>query len=142
MVTRAQIVAEALEWEGTPFGHQQATKQVLCDCRGLISGVPQSLGLYPDFVCPEYDRTPNPLEMGRQLRKWLHEIPFRDHREGDVVWFRIRKEPQHLGIIVTLQPLQLLHSTHTRNAVVKHCLDSRWYSLVVACFQYPGLEDQ
>src|ERR1700682_1205564 len=45
MVTRAQIVAEARSWLGTPFLHQNSMKAAGCDCIGLIRGVFREVGL-------------------------------------------------------------------------------------------------
>ena len=39
-----KVVAEALEWVGTPFVWGQSQKDVGCDCRGLITGVARELG--------------------------------------------------------------------------------------------------
>src|SRR5690606_4769974 len=43
------IVAEALEWVGTPYRHQASLKGVACDCLGLVRGVWRSIyGLEPE----------------------------------------------------------------------------------------------
>ena len=36
---RSEIVKEAEGWAGTKWQHQQARKQVACDCAGLARGV-------------------------------------------------------------------------------------------------------
>lgn len=44
-VTRAEIIAEARDWIGTPYHPQQSRKRAGCDCKGLIVGVARELGL-------------------------------------------------------------------------------------------------
>ncbi|MGZ9409986.1 MAG: peptidase P60, partial [Methylocystis sp.] len=38
-MTRADIVAAARRWRGTPYVHQASLMQVGCDCLGLVRGV-------------------------------------------------------------------------------------------------------
>lgn len=145
MTTRAQIVREALEWEHMKFGHQMSTKGFLCDCRGLISGVVQQLGMYQDFVCPAYRRIPDSKQMMAELLKWLDIIPFSSLKLADIIWFRVRKAPQHLGLVVCMEPITILHALwrpEDAGEVIKQTFsDGRLRSKVVACFRYRGLED-
>jgi cell wall-associated NlpC family hydrolase len=45
VVTRAELVAEALSWQGTPHLWQQSRKGRGCDCLGLVWGVARALEL-------------------------------------------------------------------------------------------------
>ena len=48
-----RIVAEALEWVGTPYRHQGSLKGVGCDCLGLVRGVWQAVyGVEPEAPGP------------------------------------------------------------------------------------------
>jgi NlpC/P60 family putative phage cell wall peptidase len=39
MASRADTIAEARLWIGTPYAHQASLKGVSCDCLGLVRGV-------------------------------------------------------------------------------------------------------
>ena len=55
-VTRADIVAEARAWIGTPYRHQASLKGVGCDCLGLVRGVWRAvIGDEPERA-PAYSR--------------------------------------------------------------------------------------
>jgi NlpC/P60 family putative phage cell wall peptidase len=56
MVSRADIVAEARAWIGTPYRHQASLKGVGCDCLGLVRGIWRALyGREPEQP-PPYTR--------------------------------------------------------------------------------------
>jgi cell wall-associated NlpC family hydrolase len=51
---RKLVVAEALTWVGTPYGHHQAAKGLAADCALFPVRVYQSLGLLGTIDIPEY----------------------------------------------------------------------------------------
>jgi cell wall-associated NlpC family hydrolase len=62
-IDRAEIVAVARSWLGTPWTHQGRLKNVGVDCGGLIIGVGKQLGIL-DFDTSAYGRIPD----GQKLR--------------------------------------------------------------------------
>jgi NlpC/P60 family putative phage cell wall peptidase len=47
------VVAEAMDWIGTPYRHQASRKGVGCDCLGLVRGVWRALyGREPEAPGP------------------------------------------------------------------------------------------
>jgi cell wall-associated NlpC family hydrolase len=51
---RNLVVAEALSWLGTPYGHRQATKGLAADCALFPVRVYQSIGVLGAVEIPEY----------------------------------------------------------------------------------------
>lgn len=100
MTTRAEVVATARTWLGTPFQHQQTMKGVAVDCRGLVQGVAQELGLLPeDFGVEPYPRQPDGRTMLALCGQYMTRIEQAAMQPGDVVVVVVDAEPQHLGIL-------------------------------------------
>ena len=57
MITRNQIIYEAKKWLNTPFHHQASSKNLGCDCIGLIIGVAAELGIgfFHNLLPQNYD---------------------------------------------------------------------------------------
>ena len=51
---RAEVVAAAQEWRGTPYRHQAATLGAGCDCLGLLRGVWRQLFGDEPLAVPAY----------------------------------------------------------------------------------------
>lgn len=150
MVTRAQVVAEAREWVGTPFQHQQHTKQVATDCIGLVGGVGMNCGLLPSdpMQLPGIQRFIGygPIPDGRLMQAldaYLVRIDMEQMQPGDVVVIRWRREPHHLAILADHPHggLSIIHAFGgpTVAAVAEHAMDDKWRRRVVACFAMPGV---
>lgn len=103
MVSREDIVAEALSWKGTPFHWQQMRKGAGCDCKGLVAGVAQELGMpeaksiYAAMPADASGRVDT-----RLLIHGLEETMVRADRmqPGDVLLLTMAKKPQHLAILI------------------------------------------
>lgn len=105
---RQAVFAEAKRWLETPWLHHQLQKGVGCDCVGLVVGVGNhALGMDFHWDLPEalpfkgYSQNPEPDRMRRGLCTFLDfvSIKYKDAKMGDVVWLRVRNEPQHLAIL-------------------------------------------
>lgn len=115
MIARAEVVAEARSWVGTPWVHQHRAKGHAVDCAGLIIGVARALGLVPaDFDVGGYGTAPD----GRLLAMCqAHMRPVtRDAMQpGDVVVVAVKSDPQHMGILAPYPGgrLAMIHATST-----------------------------
>jgi cell wall-associated NlpC family hydrolase len=117
---RAEIVALAKTYLGTPWRHQGRTRQSI-DCVGLPIVVGRELGLhsYPDTL--RYSR----LSTGPELLK-----PFEEHCNrirdlsgllpGDIVIFKDTLFPQHVGIMSS--KTNVIHATVHKRRVVEEPL--------------------
>jgi cell wall-associated NlpC family hydrolase len=144
MTTRADIVAEARTWMGTPWVHAHRAKGHAVDCAGLVIGVARNLGLVPDdFDVPGYGTQPD----GRLLKlcqRFMAPVARDDMQPGDVVVVAAKtQQPQHLGI-VTPYPggkLAMIHATSTgQRGVVESRLVFTPVFQFRAAFALPGVE--
>lgn len=126
MTTRADIVAEAREWIGTPWLHQARLKGVGTDCIGLVGGVALALGLPgaqewdadPALHC--YGRTPDPRVLLGGCNRFMDRIALDDVREADVLIMSFERNPQHFAIVSAVGPMYVIHAYAQRGRVVEN----------------------
>ncbi|MEL6364669.1 MAG: NlpC/P60 family protein [Pseudomonadota bacterium] len=141
--TRAAIVAETLDWVGTPYRHQQSAKGAGTDCLGLVRGVWRALYEYEPETPPPY--TPDwaeradaePLLEAATRRLVRSEAP---PQPGDVLLFRmaLRGPVKHAGIL--LEGERFAHA-YSGRAVCVASLARWWRERLAAVFSFPGLQD-
>ncbi len=139
-VTRADVIAEARSWIGTPFKHQGRLKGVGVDCGGLLICVGKALGV-SDFDTTGYARVP----YGRQLMVHCDEHLTRIGRDefgpGDVLVMRWRRVPQHVAIVADGGfPCSIIHAFDQVGRVVEHRLDETWAARIMQAYRVPGVE--
>lgn len=128
MPNRAEIVAAARGWIGTPYQHQGSLKGIGCDCLGLLIGVWRELGGEAGAV-PPY--TPDWAEaMGREtfaegLRAHLTEIEVSAVKEGDLVLFRWRAHLPAKHAAILTAPDRMVHAQE-RATVVEVPMNKWW----------------
>ena len=99
MTTRADVVAEARTWIGTPWHHAARLKGVGVDCVGLLIGVARELGIVTsDFDIPAYVQGPDGT-MLYWCNRYLTPIPGSELQPGDIVVLVPDLLPQHMGIL-------------------------------------------
>lgn len=138
MTTRADIVAAAEGWLGTPFRHQGRAKGVGCDCAGLLVGVGRELGL-PVGDVQAYSRQPDGASLQRHLERLAVPVPLAKARAGDVLLLRIGRHPRHLALLCPGG--WMIHAWSDAGAVVRTRLTDRWRRRIVAAYRFPGIED-
>ena len=145
MVTRAEIVAAADAWRGTPYRHQASLRGVGCDCLGLVRGVwREPIGPEPEPV-PVY--TPDWAEAGGEealaAAGFRHLVPVAPEarRPGDLLLFRWRMgvPAKHAGILTT--PECFLHAYDAAGGVVASPLSPWWTRRLAFVFAFPGVRD-
>lgn len=150
MVTRAEIVAEARSWIGTPFLHQAYRKGVGCDCIGLVGGVCMERGLFPrdPLLIPGvarfvgYSRQPDGVSFRAACDQFLVPIAVESMQPGDAVLMAFKGDPHHIAIVADYchGGLSIVHAmSHGRCAVAEHRLDATWRGYIVAAYALPGV---
>jgi len=141
---RADIIASARSWLGTPYQHQASLRGVGTDCLGLLRGIWRThFGDEPEHV-PPY--TPDWAEaFGEETllgaaRRYLVEIPMGDARDGDVLLFRMGMgcPAKHCAIVSGED--RIIHA-YWGHAVVETRLVPWWRRRIAAPFRFPDLED-
>lgn len=144
MITRAQIIACARTWLGTPFRHQGRRKGSGIDCVGLPLMVMAELGLIDlreEYA--NYSSQPVGTLVLDECRRRLIEKPLAEMSPGDVVCLRAPTVPCHVGIVTYLNGgLGLIHAyAGGARCVVEHILDGKWRRRIAAVFNVPGVTD-
>ena len=139
MATRAQVVAEARKWLGTPFQHQGRRRGLGVDCVGLVLCIMYDLGIndwLDDFRV--YSSQPVGHEVFDVCMERLNAKPVEQRQPGDVLCFRVPESPSHVGMVTDAG---IIHAYNGgRRQVVEHGLDSKWLKRVAGCFSIPGVE--
>lgn len=140
MVKRADIAAAARRRIGTPFVHQGRLDGIGLDCAGVVIRVAQELGL-SDFDTRDYPAQPNPVAMRAALLAHLEVVRFAEIDVGDVLWFKVELDPQHLALLVSREPLMMVHAFSKPGVmkVIEAHVDAFWRSRIAGCFRYRGV---
>ncbi|MEO9611730.1 MAG: NlpC/P60 family protein [Nitratireductor sp.] len=136
----ARVVAEALDWVGTPYRHQGSKKGVGCDCLGLVRGVWRAL--YEDEPEPVEAYAPDWAEAGGRdrlldaARRHCRERPLAAAAAGDLVLFRWKPAlpAKHAGIL--LAPDRFVHA-YQGHAVTVSALVPQWRRRIAGVFSFP-----
>lgn len=144
-MTRAEIVAEARSWIGTPYRHQACAKGAGTDCLGLVRGVWRVvMGAEPEAP-PPY--TPDWAEaLGEETllgaaRRHLVEVAVGDAHAGDVLLFRMGLGAPAKHAAVVSGPGRIIHAYWGR-AVCETRLVPWWERRIAATFSFPNVEDR
>lgn len=137
---RADIVAAARSWIGTPYHHQASVKGVGADCLGLIRGV------WRDLYGEEAERPPGySRDWGEAAgEETLLEAAARHlvatsvelRRPGDVLIFRMRAGAiaKHAAVLAT--PHTIVHAMEDR-LVAEIPFTAWWRRRLAAVYAFP-----
>jgi NlpC/P60 family putative phage cell wall peptidase len=142
-LTRAQIIAEARSWIGTPYRHQASLKGVGCDCLGLVRGVWRELiGAEPERAppyAPDWAEASGDESLAQAATRHLIAVPIDSFAPADVVLFRWRTHlPAKHAAIVTAPDL-MVHA-HDGAAVAEVALAPWWRRRLAYAFRFPGAD--
>jgi NlpC/P60 family putative phage cell wall peptidase len=143
---RADVVAVARAWIGTPYRHQASVCGAGADCLGLLRGIWREVQGGEPEVPPPY--TPDWSESGHRERLWaaaarhLVSIPPPEAEAGAVLLFRLREGAvaKHLGILAETGPGASFVHAYTGHGVVESPLSQPWRRRIVAAFTFPRKE--
>ena len=135
------IVAEALEWVGTPYRHQASLKGVACDCLGLIRGVWRSTyGLEPEeagIYSKDWAETSGEERLLAAARRHFRSCAADELMPGRMVLFRWRPNvpAKHAGILV--DGSAFIHA-YEGSAVMVSTLMPQWRRRIAGVFAFPA----
>lgn len=135
---RHLIVNKAREFLGTPYHHQGRVKGAGIDCAGLVICVAHELKL------SEYDLDNYPKESdGVELQQLFSEnaISARQLDIGNIILLKIKKVPQHCGIIAFKDNVRtFIHACRKRQKVVEIELTKDYIRKVVNVYEFPNID--
>ena len=151
VITRAQIIAEARSWLGTPFMHQQAMKGVGADCYGFARGVLSAVGAlaedYESRLPPEAlaYRNPNGAMMLAACEQLGVRVPVDRIQPGDFLLMRMERQPQHFAIVGDYRygGLSIIHALgpNAPAEIVETTFAPHWRKRIVGAYAHPGIGD-
>ncbi|WP_088348511.1 MULTISPECIES: NlpC/P60 family protein [Rhodomicrobium] len=137
---RADIVALARSWLGTPYHHQASLKGVGCDCLGLVRGVYAEAFGRPAEAPPPYSRdwaeASGVETMLEAAARHLTRVNTADARPGDVLVFRLRPGAAAKHSAILTAPDRMIHAVEGA-PVCEICLSPWWRRRIAAAFRFP-----
>jgi cell wall-associated NlpC family hydrolase len=110
-MTRADVVREALRWEGTPYHHRARLRGVGVDCAMLPAAVYEAVGLIPR-VEPDYSPQWMLHRDEEQFLGWVtrfaREIPREAVGAGDLAIWKYGRCYSHSAIVIDMP--EVLHA--------------------------------
>lgn len=138
--TRARVIAEAMRWIGTPYRHQGSTRDVGCDCLGLVRGIWRSLyGREPEApaaYAPDWAETSGHDRLMDAAREYCAQVE--RAVPGDLLVFRWRPQhaAKHLGILVAQD--RFLHAYEGHEVLISPLIP-QWRRRIAGIFAFPDL---
>lgn len=144
MPTRAEIVAEARAWLGTPYRHQASLKGVGCDCLGLVRGVWRgAIGQEPERAppyVPGWAEATGEETLAAAGFRHLMAVPCDAAMPGDVLLFRWRAHLPAKHAAVLTGETTMVHA-HDGAAVAEVAFAPWWRRRLAFAFRFPGIID-
>jgi len=141
---RSLIVPKAKEWIGTPFSHQKSLKSIASDCAGLVEGVFNELGENIIFS-KNYAHSPSAMLFKETVEQYCDKINLKDVKDGDLLTFTFRTEPQHIAIVSKVNPIYIIHAFSRARKVTEHILSEDWLNGKIAtlggAYKYKNIEE-
>ncbi|MGH8585287.1 MAG: NlpC/P60 family protein [Gammaproteobacteria bacterium] len=140
MRTRADVVAVARTWLGTPYHHQASIKGVGADCIGFVKGVALEAGLITQEMAEglpiDYSRQQTGGRLRRIMGDLLIAVPSSEVLPADVFLMRIAGEDSHIGLYTDLG---IIHCHSDVKGVVEQRLDSDTRKMISRAYRFRSL---
>lgn len=142
-MTRAEILAEAARWLGTPWRHQASCRGVGTDCIGFVAGVAAGCGSVEAqrfLETPEwrrYGRHPDPMFLFAVCDELMDRVAIAEATLADVLVFNCGKHPMHFGIVG--DDGRMLHAYLGARRVCEHQLDANWRARIDRAYRIRGV---
>lgn len=137
-MNRAEFVATARGWIGTPFQHQGRLPGVALDCAGLAVCAAQSCGYtVQDLI--GYSAIPHAGQFVAAIESHCTPVAVSDVQPGDLMIFAFGRDPQHLAIVTQADPVQIIHAWMNAGKVAENSFDDYWARRLRACYRLRGI---
>ena len=132
-----EIINEAFSWIGTKFKHQGRVKKSQfdlggCDCLVLVMGIAKNLSIKAlnDQYLIDFDKNSYPKLITSNILYQEFKALLKESNKifpGDLLILEINKWPQHLAIVVKVEPdIVIIHSYVQARKVVLQYLPKNW----------------
>lgn len=131
MTARSEVVRIALSYVGTPYAHQGRLPGVGLDCYGVIGCAYREAGI--DLpMRSDYSASPSQPELYRWMDAHFDHVGLQDIQPADVLVFRMVVEAQHMAIVLSINPVVMVHAYRRVGAVVRHEFVPPWSGLLMS----------
>jgi len=134
---RADVVAVARRWLGTPYQHQASCEGAGADCLGLVRGIWREVcGDEPAVVpayTPDWSETAKDERLLVEMRRYFDPVAG-EAQIGDVLVFRMRAVAKHLAVASAQG--KIIHA-HSGRGVVETPLSAAWERRIAGVFRFP-----
>ena len=132
MPTVNEFIETARTWIGVPY-KQSGSHRNGANCIGLLIGIAREAGLetIAEEAAPHADFA-HPPESGailKIMKEYLNKIPMSDSLPGDIMLFKIGREPQHIALLTEFGII--LHADIHSGKTVEHKLPETWRPIAV-----------
>jgi NlpC/P60 family putative phage cell wall peptidase len=114
VVSRADIIAEARSWIGTPYAHQASVKGIGCDCLGLVRGVGRAVYGEEPEPPPPYSRdwaeAHGRETLAEAAGRHMIAVATDKIRPADVLLFAMKENSPAKHCAILTAPGRMLHS--------------------------------
>ena len=109
---RAEVIAEARQWIGTPYHHGADIRGAGVDCGMFLIRVFADLGLMESFDPRPYPPDWHLHRDGEKYLGWIerHCGPIEAAAPGDIVLFRYGRAFAHGAIVTAANPMTIIHA--------------------------------
>ena len=134
---RADVVAVARRWLGTPYQHQASCEGAGADCLGLVRGIWREVcGDEPAVVpayTPDWSETAKDERLLVEMRRYFDPVAG-EAQIGDVLVFRMRAVAKHLAVASAQG--KIIHA-YSGRGVVETPLSAAWERRIAGVFRFP-----
>ena len=143
-LTRADIVAAAAAWLGTPYHHQASLRGVGCDCLGLVRGIWRDLhGCEPETpppYSPHWAESTAEESLALAALRHLRPVGSASMAPGDVLLFRWRADLPAKHCAILSAPGRMIHA-HDGAQVAEVAFTPWWRRHLSHVFSFPEIAD-
>jgi hypothetical protein len=141
MIERENLVAEFVEHArsciGARYTHQGRDPRFGLDCAGLAVWSARQCGLeVADRL--DYTRQPEAHVFLGALSQHCDRVALNALQTGDLLIFQYADNPQHLGILTSVDPLTICHAAMPARRVIEHGLADDMRSRLRMAFRFKG----
>lgn len=134
---RADVVAVAQRWLGTPYQHQASCEGAGADCLGLVRGIWREVcGAEPAVVpayTPDWSEAAKDERLLNEMGRYFQPVTGKA-LVGDVLVFRLRLVAKHLAVVSA--PRKIIHA-YSGRGVVETPLSSAWERRIAGVYRFP-----
>lgn len=140
-IDRQRLIDDVRNFVGLPYHHQGRDENGL-DCVGLIIAALRLQGIDPQAPA-DYGKNPPGDLLPRLINQsgLFYEVPPDQRLPGDMLLFVIRREPQHLGLLVERREDGVEIMVHSADVVMRvqaATLGEAWVRRIAAVYRSNG----